>query len=169
MLGTPQDYAHTVHGGPEAAAAAGCVTPPPEQMPEHRDFKLFNTYCGQLRKLLAADDVEQVGLISRCLVRWSAHILTPRSSTVMPQFPSLRALSTPQTHAGYAAERRNSEHSLLARCAQAGSRTQQRLIQLVGAMRALLPKAVRHAPCPSNPKLAELQVCCVDRTWRPSA
>ncbi len=51
-----------MHGGPEAAAAAGCVTPPPEQMPEHRDFKLFNTYCGQLRKLLAADDVEQVWL-----------------------------------------------------------------------------------------------------------
>ena len=51
-----------MHGGPEAAAAAGCVTPPPEQMPEHRDFKLFNTYCGQLRKLLAVDDVEQVQL-----------------------------------------------------------------------------------------------------------
>ena len=59
--GTCRDIAHTVHGGPEAAAAAGCVVPPPEQMPEHRDFKLFNTYCGQLRALLAREDVEKVG------------------------------------------------------------------------------------------------------------
>ncbi len=49
-----------MHGGPEEAAAAGCTIPPPERMPEHRDFKLFNTYCGQLRRLLASQDVEEV-------------------------------------------------------------------------------------------------------------
>ena len=49
-----------MHGSLEAAAAAGCVVPPPEQMPEHRDFKLFNTYCEQLRVLLAAENVEKV-------------------------------------------------------------------------------------------------------------
>lgn len=57
-----QKYAFAVHGGPEAAAAAGCVVPPPQEMPEHRDFKLFNTYCEQLRVLLAADGIDKVWL-----------------------------------------------------------------------------------------------------------
>ena len=55
-----QAYAFAVHGGPEEAAAAGCIVPPPEQMPEHRDFKLFNVYCGLLRRLLASNDIDKV-------------------------------------------------------------------------------------------------------------